>query len=478
MNNINLFRSFLFFSLLLLTGVTSFGQVIFTNPITGTDPGLSMPPYTTGQTVAANLTVSGIGRGSGVSGSVANNRYNASGWSTGSLDPNDYFEFILTPTMSSEIDFVSFVYTGQRSGSGPNNFAFRSSVDAFASDIGSATTTGTTISLSAAAYQNIMGPITFRFYGWGAGAAAGTFSINDFTFNGVCGIPTTQASVLNIAQGAVAGTLDVSFTRGNGANVIVLAREGSAVSTDPSNGTSYNANTVFGSGDAVGSAFVVYNGTGNSFTVTGLTVGNTYHFAVYEFNSCGPNYKTPALTASALPITLTSFKAEVRKTSTLLSFSTATETNNSHFAIERSADGRVFSEIGQVRGAGTTQEPQSYTYTDERPLAGINYYRLRQVDYDGTESFSPVVRVVFGKQDRITLAPSPATDRVRIHLDEALRTDGLWQVYDNTGRQVLSGAWEAETADYELDVNTLPEGMYTFRLVVGASVQVKQFRKM
>ncbi len=224
--------------------------------------------------------------------------------------------------------------------------------------------------------------------------------------------------------------------------------------------------------------FKFHNGTGNSVTVTGLTVGNTYHFAVYEFNSCGPNYKTPALTASALPITLTSFKAEVRKTSTLLSFSTATETNNSHFAIERSADARVFSEIGQVRGAGTTQEPQSYTYTDERPLAGINYYRLRQVDYDGTESFSPVVSVVFGKQDRITLAPSPATDRVRIQLDEALRTDGLWQVYDNTGRQVLSGAWEAETADYELDVNTLPEGMYTFRLVVGASVQVKQFRKM
>lgn len=181
---------------------------------------------------------------------------------------------------------------------------------------------------------------------------------------------------------------------------------------------------------------------------------------------------------TTLPVELSYFDGKLSKNVVNLSFSTATETNNSHFAIERSADARAFSEIGQVRGAGTTQEPQSYTYTDERPLAGINYYRLRQVDYDGTESFSPVVSVVFGKQDRITLAPSPATDRVRIQLDEALRNDGLWQVYDNTGRQVLSGAWEAETADYELDVNTLPEGMYTFRLVVGASVQVKQFRKL
>ena len=185
-----------------------------------------------------------------------------------------------------------------------------------------------------------------------------------------------------------------------------------------------------------------------------------------------------SINAVTLPVSLLEIKATPAISSTLLSFSTATELNNSHFAIERSADARIFSEIGQVKGAGTTQEPQSYTFTDERPLAGTNYYRLRQVDYDGTESFSPVVSVVFGKSGNITLAPSPATDRVRIQLDEALRADGLWQVYDNTGRQVLSGAWEAETADYDLDVNVLPEGMYTFRLVVGASVQVKQFRKM
>lgn len=182
--------------------------------------------------------------------------------------------------------------------------------------------------------------------------------------------------------------------------------------------------------------------------------------------------------SSALPITLKSFSAKPLVSSTLLSFSTATETNNSHFVIERSADARTFSEIGQVRGAGTTQEQHDYTFTDDKPLSGRNYYRLRQVDFDGTESFSPVVSVVFGKSDRMTFAPSPATDRVRIQLDEALRTDGAWQVYDNTGRQVLSGTWEAESADLNLEVNTLPEGMYTFRLTEGAAVQVKQFRKL
>ena len=181
---------------------------------------------------------------------------------------------------------------------------------------------------------------------------------------------------------------------------------------------------------------------------------------------------------NALPVSLTNFSIRPLPTSTLLSFSTATELNNSHFVIERSADARNFTEVGRVQGAGTTRVPQSYTFTDEKPLSGLNYYRLRQVDFDGAESLSGVVSVVFGKQGSITIAPSPATDRVRIQLDEALRNDGLWQVFDNTGRQVLSGAWEAESADTELNVTTLPEGMYTFRLVVGSQVQVKQFRKL
>jgi len=86
--------------------------------------------------------------------------------------------------------------------------------------------------------------------------------------------------------------------------------------------------------------------------------------------------------------------------------------------------------------------------------------------------------VVFGKTGSISIAPSPATDRVHIQLEAALLNDGRWQVFDNTGRQVLSGNWEAESADFDLDVNVLPEGMYTFRLAVGTQVQVKQFRKM
>ncbi|WP_300492272.1 lamin tail domain-containing protein [Flavobacterium sp.] len=173
---------------------TTQGQAIFTNPITGTNPNTANP-YTAGQTVSPNITVSGIGRGSGITGTNTNNRYNATGWNSGTLSNTKYFEFTLTPSSGYLIKFASFEYTGQASGTGPTSFSFRSSLDGYGTNIGAANATGTTISLAAAAYQNITAPITFRLYAWGASAAGGTFSINDFTFNGIITTACTQPTV-------------------------------------------------------------------------------------------------------------------------------------------------------------------------------------------------------------------------------------------------------------------------------------------
>ncbi|WP_406685467.1 T9SS type A sorting domain-containing protein [Seonamhaeicola sp. MEBiC1930] len=175
--------------LLLIAFNLGYGQSIFDNPITGTNPG-QISPYITGQTVNDYITVSGIIRGPGLIGRNAVNRYSAGRWDEPSLDTSDYFEFVLTPYPGFEIDFVSFVYTGQASTTGPVNFSFRSSLDGYLTDIGTPTVLGTTIDLSAAAYQDVTGSITFRFYGWGASSASGTFSINDFTFNGVVSSPS------------------------------------------------------------------------------------------------------------------------------------------------------------------------------------------------------------------------------------------------------------------------------------------------
>jgi hypothetical protein len=160
----------------------SYGQSIFDNPITGTDPGLTTQ-YISGQNVNSNISVSGISRGSGLTGNAATNRYNAKDWSTSTIDLNDYFEFTLTPNSGYKIDFVSFVYTAQVS-SGTPSFAFRSNLDGYTSNIGTPNSTGTTISLLAGIFQNITTPITYRFYAYGLALSTTTYSINDFTFNG------------------------------------------------------------------------------------------------------------------------------------------------------------------------------------------------------------------------------------------------------------------------------------------------------
>jgi hypothetical protein len=178
----------------------STGADIWTNPITGTNPSTSNP-YTTGQTFDANITVSGIGRGSGITGNAGDNRYNANSWNTPSLDTTAYFTFTLDANPGYEIDFTDFVYTSQRSNASISGFAFRSSLDGFTSDIGAPDFDGTTISLAGSAFQNITDAIEFRFYAWGAGSTNNTFSINDFTFNGTV-VPEPTSAMAGLLLGA------------------------------------------------------------------------------------------------------------------------------------------------------------------------------------------------------------------------------------------------------------------------------------
>ena len=106
--------------------------------------------------------------------------------------------------------------------------------------------------------------------------------------------PTTAASTLSFTSVTATG-FTINWTNGNGSNRLVLMKSGSAVDADPVDGTSYTANTAFGSGTQIGTGnYVVYNSTGSSVTVTGLTSSTTYHVELFEFNGSGgtENYLT------------------------------------------------------------------------------------------------------------------------------------------------------------------------------------------
>ncbi|TRX40503.1 PA14 domain-containing protein [Flavobacterium restrictum] len=196
--------------LLFLLPLLSFGQSIWTNPLTLPNTSVPASPYNTGNVLNSHITVSGITRSAGITGDLATDRYSAVGWATSaSIDPTDYYEFTLTPNAGYKIDFTSFVYTGQASTQGPTVFAIRSSADTFTANVGAPTATGTTISLAGNTYQNVTSAITFRIYGWAATIGTGTFSINDFTFNGAvsCG-----SSFLTTPAGSYSYCIDNSNT--------------------------------------------------------------------------------------------------------------------------------------------------------------------------------------------------------------------------------------------------------------------------
>lgn len=103
--------------------------------------------------------------------------------------------------------------------------------------------------------------------------------------------------------------------------------------------------------------------------------------------------------AIVLPVEMVSFTAERSGHVALLNWETSSEQNNDYFTVERLNENGVFNQIGIVDGNGTTSQPSYYSFTDETPLPGTNYYRLRQTDYNGDYAYSPIRSVEFTDAD-------------------------------------------------------------------------------
>ncbi len=143
---------------------------------------------------------------------------------------------------------------------------------------------------------------------------------------------------------------------------------------------------------------------------------------------------------------------------------TQSQINNAYFTVERSGDGENFSAIGSVKGAGTSLTTQNYEYTDQNPLTGVSYYRLRQTDDNGNSTLSDIVPVDFAMQSTFTIYPNPATDRAYVNVINPSNEVAL-NIFDMLGRQVYSKTYPAEPNLPNLRISLpidgdLPSGMY------------------
>ena len=149
----------------------------------------------------------------------------------------------------------------------------------------------------------------------------------------------------------------------------------------------------------------------------------------------GQSPDNPAFNSAILPVDFLNFEVNAGPNRNLLTWTTATELNNDHFTIERSANGVDFQEIGKVSGAGTTEEEQHYRFVDVQPLSGKSYYRLRQVDYDGTTDYSETLAVT-RRTEGVSIFPNPVKDVLNYRLTDNLGGGSLL-VRDARGAQVL-----------------------------------------
>ena len=210
----------------------------------------------------------------------------------------------------------------------------------------------------------------------------------------------------------------------------------------------------------------------------GAVVGSTLE-SVTPFNSFS-EFAIGSDISNSLPVELTSFSAKSVSEGVKLEWETASELNNDRFEIERSLDRNTFAVVGTVRGAGTTTEAQSYGFLDNTAQNGKFYYRLKQVDFDGTVDYSNIVEVVKDKPTTFELAqnyPNPFNPTTTINYQLPTNALVTLKVYDVVGREVatlVNARQEAGRYDINFNATSLSSGVYFYRLQAGSFVETKK----
>ena len=190
-----------------------------------------------------------------------------------------------------------------------------------------------------------------------------------------------------------------------------------------------------------------------------------------QHRDASPSYLTlgSKKRSTLLPIELLSFTATCDGRNPIVEWTTATERNNDYFVIERSDDAINFTEIARVAGAGNSIEQLDYSYTDYTAASSDNYYRLVQVDYDGTRTASEIIVVdcieAAGEPD-VLAYPNPFNNELTLELDNFGNRATSIEVYDMLGRLVMQENVDATQNSYEMILNfgNLPAASYTIRV--------------
>lgn len=189
-----------------------------------------------------------------------------------------------------------------------------------------------------------------------------------------------------------------------------------------------------------------------------------------QSGSVGP--RTTFCSSRPLPVELTAFTAEAVNDKVQLRWNTATERNSAKSAVERTDTGEAFSCVREVAAQGNSTAATAYAATDAAPMAGLSYYRLRQVDLDGSVEYSPVVTMnLKAGYAPISCYPNPATDRLTLDLTAVVATPCEVRLLSLTSRQLRHETLAGGQLQ-EVSLVGIPTGFYVLK--VGSAVQRRE----
>lgn len=183
------------------------------------------------------------------------------------------------------------------------------------------------------------------------------------------------------------------------------------------------------------------------------------------------------LEVNPLPVELVDFTGRQSDNVVVLEWATLSEKDNDYFEIERSTDGVNFVTLGHVDGAGNSTIRLDYSFADNAPEQGRAYYRLSQVDYDGSRSYADrLVSVVYAGSDIIglTIVPNPTHGQFRVRVSGAI--DGIAKLLSQSG--TLIRVVEIHSSDESVDISDLPNGIYILQYQSGDNVVHERIIKL
>jgi hypothetical protein len=193
--------------------------------------------------------------------------------------------------------------------------------------------------------------------------------------------------------------------------------------------------------------------------------------------------QTAKIGITPLPVELMSFTVRCINNKTILEWVTATEQNCNRFELEKSLDGKAFKKFGTVGGNNNSITTIRYSFTDENPGGSVVYYRLKQVDHDGTFALSKIVTARFTSLNKpeFTLYPNPASGNIRVMADVNQSESAVIVLRDALGRMVgkeMKANLISGQNILTLETAGLNAGLYFVQISTGSHHQTLKFQKV